>query len=127
MKEGQPVKGLKKQNGEVKAVPRNINEGSKSGKKLNPHSHMESQYHLQNAIDYLGKYQKKSIEVGDCEPHSTHTEKYGQNTVKRFAFMNLFEKTIVNKKTQHLWYARLERQLYISSLDPVHARCAFRA
>ena len=37
-------------------------------------------------------------------------KKMVKNMVKRFAFMTLFEKSIVNKKTQHLWYARLERQ-----------------
>ena len=41
--------------------------------------------------------------------------------------MTLFEKSIVNKKTQHLWYARLEKQPYITSLDPIYARCVFRA
>ena len=39
--------------------------------------------------------------------------------------MTWFEKSIVNENTQHLWYARLERQLYIMSLDPVCARCVF--
>ena len=47
--------------------------------------------------------------------------------VKRFAFMTLFEKSILNKKTQHLWYARLERQPYITSLGPAYTRCVFRA
>ena len=41
--------------------------------------------------------------------------------------MNFFEKSIVNKKTQHLWYVRSERQPYINSLDPAYARCVFRA
>ena len=50
-----------------------------------------------------------------------------KNTVKRSAFMTLFEKSIVNKKAQHLWYARLERQSYITSVDPIYARYVFRA
>ena len=41
--------------------------------------------------------------------------------------MTLFEKIIVNKKNQHVWYARLETQPYKTSLDPVYARCVFRA
>ena len=47
MKERQPVKGLKKQNGDHGGY-RIISEGSKSGKKLNPETHMESQDHLLN-------------------------------------------------------------------------------
>ena len=39
-----------------------------------------------------------------------------KNIVKRFAFMTLFEKSIVNKKTQCLWYGRSERQPYKTSL-----------
>ena len=54
-------------------------------------------------------------------------KKMVKNTVQRFAFMTLFEKSIVNKKTQHLWYARLARQPYITSLDLIYARCVFRA
>ena len=72
MKERQPVKGLKKQNGGESGY-RNISERSKSGKKLSPETHMESQDHLQNAIEYLRKYQKESIGVGDIEPDNTHT------------------------------------------------------
>ena len=41
--------------------------------------------------------------------------------------MTLFVKSIVNKKTQHLWYDRLEQQPYITSLDSAYARCVFRA
>ena len=66
MKEKQLVKGLRKQNG-GESGHRNIGEGSKSGKKLNPETHKESQGHLQNAIDFLKKYQKESTEVGDIE------------------------------------------------------------
>ena len=54
VKEKQPVKGFKKQNGDESGY-RNISEGSKSGKKLNPKTHMESQDHLQNAIKYMSK------------------------------------------------------------------------
>ena len=54
-------------------------------------------------------------------------KKMVKNTVKRSAFMTLFEKSIVNKKIHHLWYARLERQPYITSLDPIYVRCVFRA
>ena len=54
-------------------------------------------------------------------------KKMVKNMVKRFAFMTLFEKSIVSKKTKHLWYARLERQPYVISLDPAYARCVLIA
>ena len=54
-------------------------------------------------------------------------KKMVKSMLKRFAFMTLFEESIVNKKTQHLWCARLEQQPYITSLDPAYARCVFRA
>ena len=41
--------------------------------------------------------------------------------------MTLIEEINVNKKTQHLWYARLERQPHTTPLDPVYAHCVFRA
>ena len=73
VKERQPVKGLNKQNGDHGGY-RIISEGSKSGKKLNPEANIESQNHLRNAIEYLRKYQKESVEVRDSEP-DTHTLK----------------------------------------------------
>ena len=75
MKERQPVKGLKKQNGD-ESGHRNTSEGSKSGEKFNPETHMESQDHLQTVIEYLRKYQKESGEVGDSEPDNTHAENH---------------------------------------------------
>ena len=54
-------------------------------------------------------------------------KKMVKNMVKRFAFMTLFEKSTLNKETRHLWCVRLERQPCITSLDPVYARCVFKA
>ena len=34
---------------------------------------MDSQDHLQNAIEYPRKYQKESVEVGDSEPDADNT------------------------------------------------------
>ena len=39
----------------------------------------------------------------------------------------MWKKCIVNKKTQDCWYARLERQTYVTSLDPAYACSVFRA
>ena len=41
--------------------------------------------------------------------------------------MTLFEKSIVNEQTRHWWYARLERQPCITSLDRAYISCIFRA
>ena len=76
VKERQSVKGLKKQN-EDHGGYKIISEGSKSVRKLNPETHMKSQDHLQNATEYLRKYQKKSVEVGDSDQmQTTHTLKF---------------------------------------------------
>ena len=72
MKERQPVKSLKKQNGN----DRNITVGNnKSGKKLNPEIHMESQDHLQKAIEYLRKYQNMDQLKQEIVNQTTHTLK----------------------------------------------------
>ena len=70
VKEKQPVKM------EVKAVTEISVKAVSLEKKIDPETHMECQDHLQNAIDYLRKYQKDSIEVGDSEPDNTHTENH---------------------------------------------------
>ena len=50
-----------------------------------------------------------------------------KNQVERSAFLTLFEKSLENKKTQHLWYSKLRIQPYITSLDPETARSVFKA
>ena len=80
-----------------------------------------------NGLDLRRKYNLPQNDDNIANMTWPVWKKMVKNMVKRFAFMTLFEKSIVNKQTQHLWYARLERQPYITSLDPAYARCVFRA
>ena len=50
-----------------------------------------------------------------------------KNQVKRFAFLTLFENSLANKKTKHIWYSILAIQPYVTSLDPETARSVFEA
>ena len=50
-----------------------------------------------------------------------------KNHVKRSAFLTLFEKSLENKKTKHLWYSKLGIQPYITGLDPDTACNVFKA
>ena len=61
---------------EIMVVIMIISEDSKSGKKFNPETHMESQDHLQNAIEYRSKCQKESVGARDSEPDNTYTENH---------------------------------------------------
>ena len=80
-----------------------------------------------NVLDLRCKYNLPQNDDNIANMTWAAWKKMVKNMVKRFAYMTLFEKSIVNKKTQHLWYARLERQPYITSIDPAYTRCHFRA
>ena len=77
-----------------------------------------------NVLDLRRKYNLPQNDDNIANMTWPVWKKMVRNKVKRFAFMTLFEKSI---ETQHLWYARLERQPYITSLDPAYARCVYRA
>ena len=54
-------------------------------------------------------------------------ENHGKNQVERYAFLTLFEKSLANKKTKHLWYSKLGIQPCITSLDARTAHGVFKA
>ena len=81
-----------------------------------------------NVLDLRHKYNLPQTDDNIANMIWPVWKKMDKNIVKRFAFVTLFERSTVSKKTvQHLWYARLEQQPYITSLDPAYARCVFRA